>query len=51
MHAWQHDDMAGDPELLDIISALRGTAMVDDEEESFESESEGDDEAEDVPEI
>ena len=50
-HAWQHDDMAGDPELLDIIGALRGTAVVDDHEESFESESEDDDEAEAIPEI
>ena len=50
MHTWQHDDMAGDPEILDIIGDLRGTAMVD-EEESFESESEDDDEAEDIPQI
>ena len=35
------DDIIDDEELLDIIGCLRGTATVDDEVESLESESEG----------
>jgi hypothetical protein len=35
----QHDD---DPELLDIIGAVRGAAMIEDEDDISESGSEGD---------
>jgi hypothetical protein len=45
----QHLDISSDPELLDIIGALRGVAMIDDEDDISESGSENDgDEENDV---
>ena len=38
----QHLDISSDTELLDIIGALRGAAMIDDEENISESGSEND---------
>ena len=47
----QHDE--NDPELLDIIGALRGAVMVDDEDDISESESDndGDEEIDEIHEI
>ena len=43
----QHDD---DPELLDIISALRGAAMIDGDDD-FSAEGDSDDEIDEIQEI
>ena len=40
MHPCRQDDITSNPELLDIIGALRGAAMIDDEDDTSESKSE-----------
>ena len=52
----QHLDSPGNPELLDIIGALRGAAMVDDEDNISKSDSDledddGDEEGDEIQEI
>jgi hypothetical protein len=48
----QQDEITSDPELLDIIGVLRGTAMIDDEDDISESDSDdGDEESDEIQEI
>jgi hypothetical protein len=51
--SFQQLDISSDPELLDIIGALRGAAMIDDEDDISESgsENDGDEENDKIQEI